>query len=239
MPTLIRLIITLLFLAGLVYAGMFALVAYVQPTQKEVTVRIPARELLNESAPGPARFAPTPPARQRSSPGVAMSGGHLIGAFLEMMSAERGAAKNTIDAYRRDLADYSGYLSGHNETLLTAGREAVTAYIDSSSAAGFRRRRSARRLSAIRQFHRFLCADGMRGDDPTRIVASPKARRALPKVLSIAEVDKLLTTAEARSQCGVCRCRRRRRRCGSMCCWNCFMPPACACPNWSASSGRR
>src|SRR5690606_1039302 len=54
-----------------------------------------------------------------------------------------------------------------------------------------------RRLSAIRQLHRFLCADGMRGDDPTRIVASPKSRRALPKVLSIGEVDKLLATAEA------------------------------------------
>lgn len=51
MPTLIRLIITLLFLAGLVYAGMFALVAFVEPTPKEVTIRIPARELLGGGAP--------------------------------------------------------------------------------------------------------------------------------------------------------------------------------------------
>lgn len=122
--------------------------------------------------------------------------GHLIGAFLEMMSAERGAAKNTIEAYRRDLSDYSGYLTGHNETLLTAGREAVTAYMDSLKRQGLSASSSARRLSAIRQFHRFLNADGMRGDDPTRIVASPKARRALPKVLSVGEVDKLLATAE-------------------------------------------
>jgi integrase/recombinase XerD len=128
-----------------------------------------------------------------------MSGGHLIGAFLEMMSVERGATKNTIEAYRRDLADYSGYLLGHNETLLTAGREAVTAYIDSIKRSGLSAASSARRLSAIRQFHRFLCADGMRGDDPTRIVASPKAQRALPKVLSIAEVDTLLTTAETQA----------------------------------------
>ena len=126
-----------------------------------------------------------------------MSGGHLIGAFLEMMSAERGAAKNTIDAYRRDLSDYGGFVLGRGQTLLSADREAVTAYLDSLKTQGLSASSSARRLSAIRQFHRFLCADNLRGDDPTRIVASPKSRRALPKVLSVAEVDKLLTTAEA------------------------------------------
>ncbi len=123
--------------------------------------------------------------------------GHLISAFLEMMSAERGAAKNTIEAYQRDLADYSGFLSGHQQTLLTGGREHVASYLDALKRDGLSASSSARRLSAIRQFHRFLCADGLRGDDPTRIIASPKARRPLPKVLSIAEVDRLLSTAEA------------------------------------------
>jgi integrase/recombinase XerD len=122
---------------------------------------------------------------------------HLISAFLEMMSAERGAAKNTIEAYQRDLADYSGFLIGHQQTLLTGGREHVASYLDHLKRDGLSAASSARRLSAIRQFHRFLCTDGMRSDDPTRIIASPKARRPLPKVLSIAEVDKLLTTAEA------------------------------------------
>ena len=126
-----------------------------------------------------------------------MSGSHLIGAFLEMMSAERGAAKNTIDAYRRDLSDYSGFVAGRKQTLLDCPRETVNAYLDQLRRDGLSASSSARRLSAIRQFHRFLCADGIRADDPTRIVASPKARRALPKVLSIAEVDKLLATAEA------------------------------------------
>jgi integrase/recombinase XerD len=125
------------------------------------------------------------------------SGGHLIGAFLEMMSAERGAAKNTIDAYRRDLSDYGGFVLERGQTLLSADREAVTSYLDSLKTQGLSASSSARRLSAIRQFHRFLCADNLRGDDPTRIVASPRSRRALPKVLSVAEVDKLLTTAEA------------------------------------------
>ena len=121
---------------------------------------------------------------------------HLIGAFLEMMSAERGAAKNTIDAYRRDLSDYAGYVAGKQQTLLDVPRETVNAYLDQLRRDGLSASSSARRLSAIRQFHKFLCADALRGDDPTRIVASPKSRRALPKVLSIAEVDKLLVTAE-------------------------------------------
>ena len=126
-----------------------------------------------------------------------MSGGHLVGAFLEMMSAERGAAKNTIEAYRRDLADYSGFVSGRQQTLLTVDRTTITAYLDSLKAQGLSASSSARRLSAIRQFHRFLCADNLRGDDPTRIVASPKSRRPLPKVLSVAEVSTLLALAES------------------------------------------
>ena len=126
-----------------------------------------------------------------------MSGNHLIGAFLEMMSAERGAARNTIEAYRRDLIDYSGFVGSQSQTLLTAPRETVMTYLEDLKIQGLSASSSARRLSAIRQFHRFLCADAIRGDDPTRIVASPKSRRALPKVLSIAEVDKLLSTAEA------------------------------------------
>lgn len=124
---------------------------------------------------------------------------HLIGAFLEMMSAERGAARNTIDAYRRDLSDYAGYVAGKQRTLLDVDRETVNAFLDRLKQDGLSASSSARRLSAIRQFHKFLCADGMRGDDPTRIVASPKSRRALPKVLSLAEVDRLLATAEAQA----------------------------------------
>lgn len=122
---------------------------------------------------------------------------HLVASFLEMMSAERGAAKNTIDAYRRDLTDYVGFLAGRGLTPLNGDRDAVTRYLDNLYAQGLSASSSARRLSAIRQFHQFLCADNLRGDDPTRIVASPKTRRALPKVLSVAEVDKLLTSAEA------------------------------------------
>jgi integrase/recombinase XerD len=125
------------------------------------------------------------------------SEGHLIEAFLEMMSAERGAARNTIEAYRRDLSDYAGYLGARSSRPSNAAREQVVSYLGSLAARGLSASSSARRLSAIRQFHKFLCADTIRSDDPTRIVASPRTRRALPKVLSIAEVDTLLTRAEA------------------------------------------
>ncbi|MHA6300301.1 site-specific tyrosine recombinase XerD [Devosia sp. CAU 1758] len=125
-----------------------------------------------------------------------MNGGHLIAGFLEMMSAERGAAANTIEAYRRDLTHYSAFVSSQGQTLLTAPRDTVTAWLDDLKTEGLSASSSARRLSAVRQFHKFLCADGLRVDDPTRIVSSPKSRRALPKVLSLAEVDRLLTLAE-------------------------------------------
>jgi integrase/recombinase XerD len=121
---------------------------------------------------------------------------HLVEAFLEMMSAERGAAPNTIESYRRDLTDYAGFLARKGAALKGAGREHVTAYLAALEAEGLAASSSARRLSAIRQFHKFLAADGMRPDDPTRIVASPKARRGLPKVLSHGEVDRLLALAE-------------------------------------------
>lgn len=126
-----------------------------------------------------------------------MSGAHLVDSFLEMMSAERGAARNTIDAYRRDLADYCGYLATKGSGPMQAGREQVVSYLAFLDAQGLSASSSARKLSAIRQFHKFLCADALRADDPTRIVGSPKARRALPKVLSVAEVDRLLALAEA------------------------------------------
>jgi len=126
-----------------------------------------------------------------------MSGSHLVEAFLEMMSAERGAARNTIEAYRRDLGDYCGFLARRGSGPTAAGREEVAQYLAFLNAQGIAASSSARKLSAIRQFHKFLAADAVRGDDPTRIIASPRARRGLPKVLSIAEIDRLMATAES------------------------------------------
>jgi integrase/recombinase XerD len=121
---------------------------------------------------------------------------HLAEGFLEMMSVERGAARNTIESYRRDLEDYGTWLARHGTRPSVARREDLIAYLAGLEAAGLAASSSARRLSAIRQFHRFLCAEAIRGDDPTRIVARPKPRRDLPKVLSLGEVDHLLGLAE-------------------------------------------
>lgn len=127
---------------------------------------------------------------------------HLIEAFLEMMSAERGAAENTISAYRGDLLDYCGFLARKGKQITTAGREDVAAYLADLSRVGLASSSSARRLSAIKQFHRFLVAETIKGDDPTRIIAAPKPGRGLPKVLSIEEVDRLLALAETEARSG-------------------------------------
>jgi integrase/recombinase XerD len=123
--------------------------------------------------------------------------GLLIESFLEMMSAERGAAANTLAGYGRDLADYSQFLVAAGQSVRTVGRDMVTAYIEDLDNRGLAPSSAARRLSAVRQLHRFLMADGIRTDDPTRIVASPKTRRGLPKILSVEAVGKLLDRAQA------------------------------------------
>ena len=128
------------------------------------------------------------------------TGAAQIEAFLEMMSAERGAATNTLIAYERDLADYAGFLQTERQDVLTADRKAVARYLARLEAEGLAARSAARRLSAIRQFHRFLLAEGMREDDPTRIVAAPKPRKSLPKVLSVSEVDRLLALSDEEAQ---------------------------------------
>ena len=129
-----------------------------------------------------------------------MSDGHLVDAFLEMMVAERGAARNTIEAYRRDLRDYLNFLGRRSRSVAAAERGDVDAWLASLAAEGLAASSSARRLSAVRQFHKFLAGENLRTDDPTRIVASPRARRPLPKVLSIDEVDRLLRLAEAEAE---------------------------------------
>ncbi len=112
-----------------------------------------------------------------------------------MIAAERGAAKNTLDAYRRDLDDYCAVLASRGTEPGAAGPEDAFAFLEALAARGVKPATSARRLSAVRQFHKFLYAEGHRTEDPTAIVSGPKRGRPLPKVLSIAEVDHLLALA--------------------------------------------
>jgi len=122
---------------------------------------------------------------------------HLVENFLEMMSAERGAAGNTLASYGRDLADYGAHLKSAGRDFLGAGVDDVRSHLERLAASGMKASSQARHLSAIRQFHRFLYAEGFRGDDPCGPVSAPKLARPLPKVMSIAEVDRLIGLAEA------------------------------------------
>jgi integrase/recombinase XerD len=115
----------------------------------------------------------------------------LIEAFLEMLAAERGASANTLAAYRRDLTDFLARAG----RLAQAEPEDLRAYLADLSRRGLAAASQARRLSALRQFFRFLLTEGRRADDPTATIDSPKGRRHLPAVLSVAEVDRLLEAA--------------------------------------------
>ncbi|MFQ5775986.1 MAG: site-specific tyrosine recombinase XerD [Kiloniellaceae bacterium] len=121
-----------------------------------------------------------------------------VESFLEMLMAERGAAPNTIAAYCRDLDHFAAFLARRRRTPERARVEDVRAYLARLSGAGLAPRTVARRLSALRQFHRFLFGEGVRGDDPTAIIDSPRLGRPLPKILSEGEVDRLLAAARAR-----------------------------------------
>ena len=119
----------------------------------------------------------------------------LIELFLDMIAAERGASVNTLDAYRRDLTDFSTELSRAGKTMIAADSDALRTYLGRLDKRGLAAASVARRLSAIRQLYRFLYSEGHRSDDPAAVIEGPKRGRSLPKVLSVKEVDDLLAQA--------------------------------------------
>jgi integrase/recombinase XerD len=119
----------------------------------------------------------------------------LVALFLDMLAAERGAGVNTLDAYRRDLDDLTSHLNASGRSVLKATTDDLRGFLKSIAERGFKASSLARRLSATRQLYRFLYAEGKRSDDPAAVLEGPQRGRALPKVLSIAEVDGLLTQA--------------------------------------------
>ncbi|CAG0958269.1 MAG: site-specific tyrosine recombinase XerD [Rhizobiaceae bacterium] len=124
-----------------------------------------------------------------------MKSGLRIEAFLEMMSAERGASDNTLASYRRDLEDAAEHLSAAPGGLAGAASADIRAYVAGIAARGFAPSSQARKLSALRQFFKFLYAEGLRQDDPTGTVDAPRRGRPLPKVMSEAETGRLLDRA--------------------------------------------
>jgi integrase/recombinase XerD len=120
----------------------------------------------------------------------------LINLFLDMLAAEQGAGDNTLDAYRRDLTDFSEFLGRKRQNFAGAGTDELRDYLADLDTRGFKSSSVARRLSAMRHLFRFLLNERIRSDDPAAILSGPKRGRGLPKVLSIADVDRMLTRAK-------------------------------------------
>jgi integrase/recombinase XerD len=128
-----------------------------------------------------------------------MPGGPWPESFLEMMAVERGAARHTLEAYQRDLADYVRFLDRRALAVATADGAAVRSYLGELAKRGMATATVARRLSAIRQLHRFVYLEGGRTDDPTQTVDGPRQQRPLPRLLDQAEVEALIEAARRRS----------------------------------------
>src|ERR1700731_3669928 len=118
-------------------------------------------------------------------------------AFLEMLMAERGAARLTIAAYRNDLANLAGFLMSRGQSLETADAAALHDYLAAGGSRRLAPRTLARRLSAMRQFYRFLLSERARTDDPTAQLDAPRLGRPLPKILAEEEVERLIGAAAA------------------------------------------
>lgn len=115
--------------------------------------------------------------------------------FLEMMSAERGAAQNTLDSYRRDLEACAELVAKRGVELPQSSTQDIRQTLDTMAAQGFAATSQARRLSALKQFFRFLYTEGIRQDDPTSVIDAPKKQKPLPKILSVENVSRLLDRA--------------------------------------------
>src|SRR6195256_933122 len=125
------------------------------------------------------------------------SDARLTNLFLDMLAAEQGAGANTLDAYRRDLTDFSEFLARADQSFAGVETQALRDYLADLDARGFKSSSVARRLSAMRHLFRFLLSERFRSDDPAAILSGPKRGRGLPKVLSISDVDRLLVRAKA------------------------------------------
>lgn len=128
----------------------------------------------------------------------------LIDAFLDYLSVERGLSKNTITSYRRDLDFYTDFLNNRRvESLSEATRNDITNFMFNQKDKGIAANSIARRLAAIRMFHRFLVRERILKDDPTNLIDSPRLWKKIPQTLSLAEVDALIARPNIRSKQGI------------------------------------
>jgi len=115
--------------------------------------------------------------------------------FLEAQAAELGAATNTLLAYGRDLKDFDAWLARQGKTFADVMRADVESYLVYCDAQGLAKSTRARRLSAVKQLYRFAFEEGLRSDNPALQISGPGQDKSLPKILSVDEVDSLLTAA--------------------------------------------
>lgn len=123
----------------------------------------------------------------------------LIAAFMETITAERGAAANTIAAYTRDLENCGEFLDSGRRTFENAQVSDLRAYLAFLAENGMSVKTQARRLSALREFYKYLYTEKIRTDNPTDVLDSPKTGRSLPKYLSEEEINRLFDAIPAMS----------------------------------------
>lgn len=126
---------------------------------------------------------------------MSLSDSQAIHLFLDLQSAEKGASPNTLDAYRRDIEDLSSFLHQKKRLLDQASADDLRIFVAELADRDLAATTVARKISAIRQFFRFLYADGFRNDDPATLLQAPRRNRSLPKILSVEEVDRLIEAA--------------------------------------------
>jgi integrase/recombinase XerD len=127
----------------------------------------------------------------------------IIERFLDVLWSEQGLSRNTLEAYRSDLVRCASWLARQQTPLAAAERQQLLAYLADTVQAGARPRTTARQLSALRRFYRYLVREGERPDDPTGDIESPRLGRPLPKSLSEAEVEQILDTPKTTTPAGM------------------------------------
>lgn len=126
----------------------------------------------------------------------------LIDGFIDRLWMERGLSQNTLSSYRSDIVGFSRWLHQRHSTLTEAKRSHIQSYLAERIANSAKPRSTARLLSSLRRLFRFMCREGMREDDPSSLVESPKLGRSLPKSLSESDIEALLNAPDGSTLLG-------------------------------------
>jgi len=127
----------------------------------------------------------------------------LLDGFIDRLWMERGLSRNTLTSYRSDIAGFARWLHQHHSGLLSAQRSHLQSYLAERIAHSAKPRSTARLLSSLRRLFRFMCREGMREDDPSALVESPKLGRSLPKSLSESDIESLLRSPDVSTPLGM------------------------------------